>query len=37
MGCMANIIATLMDLVEQHPDFADVINQIIAFLQRFGG
>lgn len=34
---MADIIAALMNLADQYPQFADIINQIIAALQGFGG
>ena len=33
----AEIIALLMDLAEQYPQYADVINQAIAFLQGLCG
>ena len=31
---LADVIAYLMDLAEQYPDFADFINQIIEILQN---
>ena len=37
MGSIADIIAALMDLADQYPQFADIINQIIGILQGFGG
>lgn len=37
MPSIADIIALLMDWADQYPQFADVLNQIIAFLQGFGG
>jgi hypothetical protein len=33
----AEIIAILMDLADQYPQFADIINQAIAFLQGLCG
>ena len=37
MWGIAELIALLMDLAEQFPQFADIINQIIGILQGFGG
>ena len=34
---IADLIAYLMDLAEQYPDFADIINQIIGILQNLPG
>ena len=34
---MADIIALLMDLAEQYPQYADYINQIIEILQGWCG
>ena len=34
---IADLIALLMDLANQYPEYADIINQIIAFLQGLGG
>jgi len=34
---IADIIAILMDLAGQYPEYADIINQIIMFLQGIGG
>lgn len=35
--CIADLIALLMDFAEQYPEFADLINQVIAILQGLGG
>jgi hypothetical protein len=34
---IADIIALLMDLAEQYPFLADIINQVITILQGLGG